>query len=348
MRHLSFACLLAAALPALAQERVRVKDLAGVLGADVNELEGVGLVTGLPGTGDSPDAVRARIKAFLQNRDGVQVSDKEIAARNVAVVAVSARLEAFQAVGTEIDVVVSALNDCKNLKGGALTQTFLHGPKPVSKDPVVYAIARGPVVVGSDVATSTVATIPGGAIVQRLAPQKNFLGPLDEGWMTLKLHKPDFNVAARVADAVNARFPALYNADGEIAQAMDAGHVRVRVPTERRGEAGRGEAVQFVGEVLGMAVEMGSQEEPEATVILNEREKTYAISGQARVTPCRVQKGRIVIEVPDRAEDGKDGAVLLNDVLDGLAPTQESAGDVIDLIKLLHAAGALKARLIVR
>ena len=60
----------------------------------------------------------------------------------------------------------------------------------------------------------------------------------------------------------------------------------------------------------------------------------------------------IVIEVPGRVEAGKprpaDGVVLLNDVLDSLGPTQETAADVIDLIKLLHNAGALKARLIVR
>lgn len=342
--------ILAAA--ASAQERVRVKDLAGVSGADVNEIEGVGLVTGLPGTGDSPDVVRARLRSFMQNRDGVLVSDKEISARNVAVVAVTARLEAFQAVGTEIDVMVATLNDAKNLKNGLLTQTFLYGPRPHQKDPAVYAIARGALAIGADVNTSTVATIPGGAIVQRLAPQANFLKALDEGWLTLKLNSPDFNVATRVADAINARFPALYNADGELAAAQDAGHVRVRVATEKRGEAGRGDAIQFVGEILGMTVEIGSQEEPEATVIINEREKTYAITGKVRVLPCRVQKGRIVIEVPGRAEPGKprpaDGVVLLNDVLDSLAPTQETAADVIDLIKLLHNAGALKARLIVR
>lgn len=347
----AFLFLLATASVAPAQDRVRVKDLAGVSGADVNEIEGIGLVTGLPGTGDSPDSVRARIRSFMENRDGVTVSDREINSRNVAVVAVSARLEAFQAVGTEIDVVISALNDCKNLKGGSLTQTFLYGPRPHSKDPTVYAIARGPLVLGADVATATVGAIPGGAIVQRLAPQDNFLKALDAGWVVLKLNQPDFNVAARVADAINKRFPALYNSNGDLAEAMDSGHVRVKVATQKRGAEGRGEAVQFVGEVLGMTVEIGSQEEPEATVVINEREKTYAITGKVRVLPCRVQKGRIVIEVPgtpDAKSEKPDGPVLLNEVLDALSPTQETAGDVIDLIKLLHGAGALKAKLIVR
>lgn len=348
---LVLATLALVTIPAAAEDRVRVKDLAGVSGADVNEIEGIGLVTGLGGTGDTPDAVRTRLRSFMENRDGVAVSDREINARNVAVVAVSARLEAFQGVGTEIDVVISALNDCKNLKGGALTQTFLYGPKPHAKDPTVYAIARGPVVLGADVAAATVGTIPGGAIVQRLAPQENFLKALDAGWVVLKLRQPDFNVATRVADALNKRFPALYNAEGDMAEAMDAGHVRVRVATQKRGLEGRGEAVQFVGEILGMTVEIGSQEEPEATVVINEREKTYAITGQVRVLPCRVQKGRIVIEVPgsSNGKNGKgEGPVLLNEVLDTLAPTQETAGDVIDLIKLLHGAGALKAKLVVR
>lgn len=347
------ALFLAAAAPAAAQERVRVKDLAGLVGADVNELEGVGLVTGLAGTGDTPEAVRRRLANFVQNRDGVPVSDREISSRNVAVVAVSARLEPFQGVGTEIDIVVSALNDAKNLKGGMLVQTFLYGPRPVAKDPTVYAIARGSLVLGSDVTTAVVGTIPGGAIVQRLAPQTQFLGALDEGWFALKLGQPDINVASRVADAINARFPALYNEDGELASARDAGHIRVRVPAGARGSDRRGDAIQFVGEILGMAIELGPQEEPEATVIINEREKTYAITGKVRVLPCRVQKGRIVIEVPGRpTADGRaplpDGPVLLNDVLDTLGPTQESAGDVIDLIKLLHAAGALKGRVVIR
>ncbi|MEK7466942.1 MAG: flagellar basal body P-ring protein FlgI [Planctomycetota bacterium] len=351
---IAFAAIALGTLPLGAQDRVRVKDLAGVSGADVNEIEGIGLVTGLAGTGDTPDSVRTRLRSFMENRDGVVVSDREINARNVAVVAVAARLEAFQAVGTEIDVLISALNDCKNLKGGALTQTFLYGPKPHSKDPTVYAIARGALVLGADVATATVGTIPGGAIVQRLAPQDIFLKALDSGWVVFKLNQPDFNVASRVADAINKRFPALYNTDGDLAQSMDAGHIRVKVATQKRGAEGRGDAVQFVGEVLGMTVEIGSQEEPEATVVINEREKTYAITGKVRVLPCRVQKGRIVVEVPGRADPrtGRpaqpDGPVLLNEVLDTLSPTQETAGDVIDLIKLLHGAGALKAKLIVR
>jgi flagellar P-ring protein FlgI len=351
---LVFATLSLGALPLAAQDRVRVKDLAGVSGADVNEIEGIGLVTGLSGTGDSPDSVRARLRSFMENRDGVTVSDREINARNVAVVAVSARLEPFQAVGTEIDILISALNDCKNLKGGALTQTFLYGPKPHSKDPTVYAIARGSLVLGADVATATVGSIPGGAIVQRLAPQDIFLKALDNGWVVFKLKQPDFNVASRLADAINNRFPALYNSDGDLAQAMDSGHVRVKVASQKRGAEGRGDAVQFVGEVLGMTVEIGSQEEPEATVVINEREKTYAITGKVRVLPCRVQKGRIVIEVPGKPDPRSgapahaDGPVLLNEVLDTLSPTQETAGDVIDLIKLLHGAGALKAKLIVR
>src|SRR5690606_36482924 len=150
----------------------RLKDIASIQGVQANQLVGVGLVTGLDGTGDqttqapfTAESFRAYLEQF-----GIPIPQgANYQLRNVAVVSVQAELPAFTKPGQTIDITVSSLANASSLRGGSLERTFL-----VGVDGEVYAIAQGNLIVGglgvegadgSRVAINvpSVGRIPGGA-----------------------------------------------------------------------------------------------------------------------------------------------------------------------------------------
>ena len=96
----------------------RIKDIVDFEGVRDNMLIGYGLVVGLNGTGDSLNNspfTKQSLQAMLE-RLGVNVRDSTMRTANTAAVMVTAKLPAFAAQGTAIDVSVSALGDAKNLR----------------------------------------------------------------------------------------------------------------------------------------------------------------------------------------------------------------------------------------
>jgi flagellar P-ring protein precursor FlgI len=160
---------LSAPMSAQVHPSVRIKDLADVEGVRSNQLVGLGVVTGLQGTGDK-GAMATQMLRNLMSQFGVTVDDKAVKSKNAAVVNITADLPAFARPGQRIDVTVSAMGDAKSLQGGSLIQTPLK-----AADGGIYAVAQGPVVVGGFTAGGqgatatknivTVGRIPGGAIV---------------------------------------------------------------------------------------------------------------------------------------------------------------------------------------
>src|SRR5512139_3907266 len=103
--------------PALALSRV--KDLVDVEGVRDNMLVGYGLVVGLNGSGDSlknAPFTQQSIQTMLE-RLGVNTRGTTMQTKNTAAVMVTAKLPAFSATGTKIDVSVSAMGDAKSLQG---------------------------------------------------------------------------------------------------------------------------------------------------------------------------------------------------------------------------------------
>ena len=141
---LVLALVAASASPALAKSRI--KDIVEFEGVRENMLVGYGLVVGLNGTGDSlrnAPFTKQSLEAMLE-RLGVNVRDANLNTKNVAAVMVTARLPAFAAAGSQIDVTVSAMGDAKSLLGGTLLVTPLLGA-----DGQAYAVAQGTVQTGS-------------------------------------------------------------------------------------------------------------------------------------------------------------------------------------------------------
>ena len=263
----------------------RVKDLVMISGARDNQLVGYGLVAGLVGEGDKNPIYTVQSVANMLQRFGVSVPASALQAKNVAAVMVTADIPAFLKPGARLDVHVSSLGDAKTLQGGVLLQTPL-----VGADGQVYAVAQGALSIGGFAAGvggaggasvqknhPTVAQIIGGALVEREIPATI----VHDHSLELLLREPDFTSAARLAAAVNEKFP-------QSAQALDATTVRVRLP--ERMEAS---PIEFVASLE--AIEL-TPDTP-ARIIINERTGTIVANSRIRISSCAVSHGNLTINI---------------------------------------------------
>src|SRR5580692_7094485 len=189
----------------------RVKDIAIISGVRDNQLAGYGLVVGLAGDGDKNPVQTLQTVANVLQRFGLTVPASTLSAKNVAIVMVTADIPAFKKAGTRIDVNVASMGDAKSLQGGVLLQTPLLGA-----DGTVYAVAQGALSIGGVSAGDsggggatvqknhpTVGQISGGALVEREIPAEI----VSDHHVDLLLREPDFTSAARMAAAINEKYP---------------------------------------------------------------------------------------------------------------------------------------------
>jgi flagellar P-ring protein precursor FlgI len=354
---------LISSLTAAEAAAARLKDICEVQGARANSLKGIGLVVGLAGTGDkSPAAIRAQ-QRMLSRFDVEVASTKELKSDNIAVAVVLATFPPFAKEGTRIDVQVNSIYDCENLEGGTLLETLLYGI-----DNEVYAVAQGPVSVGGFGAAAggggggasarknhvTAGRIPMGAHVEREIPSTI----TDGERLMLLIKRPDFATAHNIQQAINTQI------EPEIAVALAAGAVNVRIPEEARSEL-----VSFIARLQEITV---STDLP-ARVVINERTGTIVVGGEVIIKPCQVAHGSLSIEIaitpvvsqpppfsPGETVRGEVAEVVVTEGLAYLMPVEgTSAGDVamalnklkitpLDMIAIFQAlreAGALEADL---
>jgi len=268
-------------------EGVRVRDLATIAGARDNQLVGFGLVVGLAGDGDKDPVYTKQTVANLLQRYGVNVQSQvsTVSSKNVAVVMVTADIEAFAKPGARIDVQVSSMGDAKSLQGGVLLQTPLMGA-----DNKVYAVAQGAISVGGFTAGGgggggatvtknhpTVAQIIGGALVEREIQTSI----IRDGTIELLLRDPDFTSAALTAEAINEVFT-------NAAHALDSSSVQVHLPA-----GAESELVDFIARLETIEVTLNAP----ARIILNERTGTIVATASIHIDSCAVSQGSITISV---------------------------------------------------
>ncbi len=220
LRGLGALSLLLAFAPLVRSERI--KDIVDIQGVRSNPLTGIGLVTGLAGTGDSTLLSRQMLTNVLREQ-GLVLSPTDVTGKNVAVVMVTAELGPFDREGSRIDVDVSTLGEAISLQGAMLLPTPLKG-----LDGQVYAVAQGGVSLGGWSASGnqasaskthqTVGRIPDGAIVERSELASFIEQVAGQRYVTLNLRNNDFSTAQRISEAVNQSFPGS-------AHGLDAGAV---------------------------------------------------------------------------------------------------------------------------
>lgn len=314
----------------------RIKDIARLQGVRSNQLNGMGLVVGLNGSGDSSKA-NAEVVANALAKWGVQVGASELKVKNIAVVAITANFPPYLHQGDTIDVQVSSVGDAKSLQGGILLQTPLMGA-----DGKVYAVAQGPVYVGGYSVTgrgssqqkniATVGTVSNGAIVEREVPMQ-----LDyNGKLRWALNEPDFTTAARLADTINE------NIAIGAARAVDMGLVEVLVPRERMKEP-----IAFIAEIETLPVTPDGV----AKVIVNERNGTIVVGEKVKLASVAVTHNNITVKInsenavsqPNPLSTGRTVASV-RDNLDvheekGSMVLMPSGTDIGTIVRALNAVG---------
>ncbi len=353
------ASLLIGAAPALAD--TRIKDIVEFEGVRDNMLVGYGIVVGLNGTGDSlrnSPFTRQSLEAMLE-RLGVNVRDTNLNTKNVAAVMVTARLPAFAASGSQVDINVSAMGDAASLLGGTLLVTPLLGA-----DGQAYAVAQGTVQTGAISAggasgssvtrgVPTAGRIASGGIVERELGFR--LANMSQLRMTLR--NPDFTTATRIADAVNRRFPGAATADNPTI-------VTVRPP------AGQ-DMVSFMTAIENLEV----QPDHAARVVIDEVSGVIVMGENVRLSTVAIAQGNLTITVQETPQvsqpaplsqgqttvtpssqvsvDEERGRRLvtlrsgasLSDLVRGLNTLGVTPRDMISILQTIRAAGALQAEI---
>ncbi|MFT5462956.1 MAG: flagellar P-ring protein precursor FlgI [Planctomycetota bacterium] len=344
---------------------VRVRDMVAVRGEERNVVQGMGLVVGLAGTGDSSNAARVAILNYLKTQN-FNVSAGDVNSKNVALVLVQADIQASVKPGRKIDVRVSSFSDCDSLVGGTLLQTELTGMGGTT----VYATCAGSVTTGAFSASGeaasavrnhlTVGRIPLGGKVER-AVETQLVS--DNGFVYLDLMalKGSFGNAVRIADAIDDVFPGS-------AIAEDAMTVAVRVPEG----VGPRMHVAFLNALLEREIEP----EAFARVVVNERTGVIIMGEGVRITRGAITKGNVTVsiaETPEASQPGAlsggetevlprsdllieeenraltivNGAVTLQEVVEVLNVLGVTPRDMIDILTSMSQAGMLHAELVV-
>jgi flagellar P-ring protein precursor FlgI len=168
------AAIVAALLLATSTVSARAQDVEPtdqVAAVDNDVLVGVGLVIGLPGTGDSAidqDVVDSSIVGVLK-RAGLEPWRDQIRAGHVAVVMVSAELPRGSGDGTKIDVSISAIGDARSIAGGTLLVAPLRDP-----DGIVHATGQG--VIPSEASMAATIQIAGAGLRQAQIAEGGVIG----------------------------------------------------------------------------------------------------------------------------------------------------------------------------
>lgn len=365
MRYLPLAAFLLLA-GAAAATPVRIKDMVEFDGVRGNDLVGYGLVVGLNGTGDGlrNAPFTEEIMSNILERLGVNVTGENLRPKNVAAVLVTASLPPFARAGGQIDVNVSAIGDAKSLLGGTLVMTPLN-----AADGEIYAVAQGTIIAGGASAEGQAASvvqgvptsgaIPAGARVEREIPFD--FAALET--VRLALRTPDFTTAGRIEEAINTEF------GRGVAAMLDAGTVSLDIRATRMGSPAH---------VLGRIENLAIEPDVRARVVVDQRSGTIVVGEDVRISRVAVSQGNLTLRVEEapvvvqpnpfaagetvvvprssaalQEEPGIGMAELadtssLSDVVAGLNALGVAPRDMIDILKSIHAAGALHADFLVQ
>ncbi|MEQ8352356.1 MAG: flagellar basal body P-ring protein FlgI [Leptospiraceae bacterium] len=326
------------------EKGVRLKDLARIQGVRTNQLLGYGIVVGLPGTGDTRSTLASTSIQNLLGNLGQNFSEKELRARNIAAVIVTAEIPAFARKGDRINVTVSSIGDAKSLENGVLIQT----PLQAGND-TIYAVAQGVISATdrrnqNDDAGRTVGVVLNGAMVEKDLQESLF----KSREIRIQLKSFDFTTLDRVHKKVQSSFP-------ELKAAIDGSSVVITVPENE-------EPVSWIAQVEQLRVEPSYP----ARVVINERTGTIVMGGEIRVDPVAISRGGIQLQINSSREAyqgvyvappaGNEKArettrefsgASIAEIVEALNEMGATVQDIISILEALRDSGALHAELVV-
>lgn len=204
------------------QLQIRIKDITTIEGHRSNRLTGIGLITGLKGTGGKEELTQRLAANMLQNFD---IRLDEIPSGSMSVVAVTAEIPPFSRPGEKVTATVSTMDNASGLFGGVLQLTQLRG-----HDNQVYAVAGGSLVLSGFSAEGAAGTITknhdttgkvDAQVEVAIEEEPAFPGQS----FRLLLTNKDYATAHRIVEQINRYYPGH-------ATALDQGTVDVYFPRE--------------------------------------------------------------------------------------------------------------------
>ena len=337
---------------------LRVENFVDIKGQEKSKIFGWGLVTGLPGTGDDPKAYTPAAHAILRQFANTGMAGSDVkgisSGKNTALVQVTVTIPATGARDGEVlDCTISSPGGAKSLAGGILSPAILGTSLKQDENSVVLGMAQGRVTI-EDTATPTV-----GRVVDGCRLLADFTNPyIKDGLVTLivkkELARP--KLALRIAEEINGN-PEFEEFLIPLATAIGTNQIAVRIPRKFYGNP-----MDFIAIVLDAEVMDAPQAVPRITI--NERAGTIAINENVEVKPTLVNHKNMIVETaPAPGDPDPDGQRQFVDVdtdakfrqmngetvdqrklkslqavLDAIKVTPE---DMIDIIKILHAQGAI-------
>ena len=347
------------------QARTLLKNICRVKGQEENTLQGLGLVVGLKGTGDSPNSlptIRSLAQAIqlmgtpISKRGQVDLKED---VKNVALVVVTVTIPGVGArQGDLLDCTVSSIGGAKSLNGGQLFITAMQGPQIDNER--VYAFAQGPIHIEDPKSVPPTT----GKVFRGCRVEQDFYNPfIKDGRITLVLNKnhADFQVAQEVAELINTQL-GFQTRSGELAQAVNQENIVVQIPAQYREKP-----VSFVAQVLSLPM---LELQTEARVVINERAGSIVIGGDVEIGAVVITHKNMVIDTTggDAAAAGGAGGgggssappahfvpletsaaptPKLKALVETLNTLKVPTEDVIEIIKGLERDGKLHGQLII-
>ena len=310
---------------------VPIGDLVKIATQRENLLTGYGLVVGLKQSGDSKSPLATEALQNILNYNGVFESAESFKGKNIAIVMVMGYLPSVTNSGDKMDIYISSIGDAQSLVGGYLLATPLKGA-----DGEIYAVAQAPVAVTSDKKTSSrdsqknTVFISSGAIVEKSVNQ-----PVINvnGKILLSMINYDINTATNITAAINKLHP-------DQAKVTEGGLIEITTDID---------SGTFLNEIFKIAVIVKTP----SIVVIDPATGTIVMGENVKISTVAITKSDITIKVKGSASKEKEkvaGALLEENATVGdLVKTLNDLGlpvkDIIDVIKAIHAAGALHAEL---
>jgi len=336
-----------------------VREMVDFANATTAVLMGVGLVTGLDGTGDPIEnsATAEPLMAALRSQ-GVPIADPSQLgdSRGTALVWIRAEIpNTGGRIGDTFNITVTAANGAESLAGGELMVSPLRGHLPGDS---VVAFASGSIVV-EDATTPRRGTVRAGVeLIEDIVTYT-----VDTTFeLKVKTQYAGFAATELVASTLNEAY---YNTDEPglppIARALDDRIVRVTVP-----EADRGALAAFMKFILSRRVRDPELLNLPARVVVNRKTGAIVATADVDISPVGVSHERLqftvtqppVLATPqapittqERWADVASTAsptemAKLTDLLAALRALDVPVRDQIDLLAMMHRTGALHAEFI--
>lgn len=337
-----------------------VRDFVRFRGQGESVLQGLGLVMGLNGTGDGGSEIATiRPLAELLRRNEMPIASlEELAnANSVALVMVTCTIpRAGAKTDDTFDAKISVINSASSLAGGELFIAPLTEPRPGG---AVYAFAQGSLVI-EDPNSPTTAIVPRGVrMVRPIQTMPAVDGAFDlivDSWYT------GWTSTNYITSQINDSYHLDTNPTADrIARVIDDRTIRLVVPAEERETF-----AAFISEIMQTPINPRQFGLP-AMVVANTRTGSIVVTGDVQISPTVITHNDLVLTttlptpIPTPATPlientrwagvktgtNENDMARLDDLLAAFKQLDIGSKSQIQILKDLHRAGSLHARLVI-